>query len=80
MTAYRNDTHTDQHSHYTSHHPLQHKLGVPRMLYERSGDIGQTLRIRRKKYNKSILLRPGVDTPHSVSEMSNRNWITRAQD
>ena len=39
LLVYRKKTHTDQYLHFTSHHPLQHKLGVIRTLLDRSNDI-----------------------------------------
>ena len=36
---YRKKTHTDQYLNFGSHHPLIHKLGVIRILYERSDNI-----------------------------------------
>ena len=39
MLVYRNSTHTDQYLSFQSHHPLNHKLGVIRMLVDRCGSI-----------------------------------------
>ena len=39
VTVYRKDPHADQYLHFTSHHPLQHQLGVVNMAHERSNSI-----------------------------------------
>ena len=49
LLVYRKKTHTDQYLHFTSHHPLQHKLGVIRTLFERCVDIVSEEEDRRKE-------------------------------
>ena len=39
LLVYRKETHTDQYLHFESHHPLQHKLSVIRILFERCQNI-----------------------------------------
>ena len=39
LLVYRKPTHTDQYLNYESHHPLHHKLGVIRTLYDRKNNI-----------------------------------------
>jgi len=39
LLVYRKSTHTDQYLHFSSHHPLQHKLSVIRTLLDRSTNI-----------------------------------------
>jgi len=39
LLVYCKKTHTDQYFHFTSHHPVQHKLGVIRTLLDRCEDI-----------------------------------------
>ena len=39
LLVYRKKTHTDRYLHFSSHHPLQHKLGVIRTLLDRCNDI-----------------------------------------
>ena len=41
LLVYRRKSHTDQYLHFTSHHPLQHKLGVIYMytLFNRCKDV-----------------------------------------
>ena len=39
LLVYRKKSHTDQYLHFTSHHPLQHKLGVIYTLFNRCKDV-----------------------------------------
>ena len=39
IEVYWMKTHTDQYLHLNSHHPLNHKLGVMQMLYDRCKNI-----------------------------------------
>lgn len=39
LLVYRKKSHTDQYLHFTSHHPLQHKLGVIYTLFNRCKEI-----------------------------------------
>ena len=39
LKVYRKSAHTDQYLAYDSHHPLQHKLGVVRTLFDRCLNI-----------------------------------------
>ena len=39
VLVYRKKTHTDQYLNFTSHHPLQHKLGGICTLYDRCENI-----------------------------------------
>jgi len=52
-TVYRKATHTDQYLSFNSHHPLEHKLGVIRTLYERNDNI-VTEEIDRKKEEEHV--------------------------
>ena len=49
LLVYRKKTHTDQYLYFTSHHPLQHKLGVIRTLFDRCVDIVSEEEDRRKE-------------------------------
>jgi len=39
LLVYKKKTHTDQYLHFSSHHPLQHKLSVVKTLLDRSSQI-----------------------------------------
>ena len=39
LQVYRKKTHTDQYLNFSSHHPIQHKLGVIRTLFDRCENI-----------------------------------------
>jgi hypothetical protein len=49
LLVYRKKTHTDQYLHFSSHHPLQHKLGVIRTLLDRCNDIVTETEDRQKE-------------------------------
>ena len=54
LLVYRKKTHTDQYLHFSSHHPLQHKLGVIRTLLDRGNDI-VTEEVDRQKEEQHIV-------------------------
>ena len=39
VQVYRKKTHADRYLNFGSHHPLQHKLGIIRTLYDRCDNI-----------------------------------------
>jgi hypothetical protein len=49
LLVYRKKTHTDQYLHFSSHHPLQHKLGMIRTLLDRCNDIVTDEEDRKKE-------------------------------
>ncbi|XP_071491393.1 uncharacterized protein [Diadema antillarum] len=52
FSVYRKPTHTEQSLNFTSHHPLQHKLGVIRTLNDRAHTIVSKEEDRQQEINK----------------------------
>ena len=50
---HKKPTHTNRYLQYNSHHPLQHKLSVPKTLYDRNDKL-ITNKHDKKKENKQI--------------------------
>ena len=50
ITVYRKPTHTDQYLLFSSHHPLEHKLGVVRTLFHRADTVVADLEDRRSEH------------------------------
>ena len=59
---YTERRHTDQYLHFSSHHPLQHKLSVVRTLLDRSSHIVTEEKIESRKSTISTRLWHGVVT------------------
>jgi len=49
LLVYRKKTHTDQYLHFSSHHPLQHKLSVVQTLLDRSSHIVTEVKDREQE-------------------------------
>jgi len=74
LLVYRKKTHTDQYLHFSSHHPVQHKLSVVRTLLDRSSQIVTEAEDReqeehhiRRKSTTSVRLWQGVVTRNGAS-------------
>jgi len=69
LLVYRKKTHMDQYLHFSSHHPLQHKLSVVRTLLDRSSQIvtEEEDRKQEKHYIGTALTRCGYPDPEHQS-------------
>ena len=69
-TVYRKKTHTDKYLSFNSHHPLSHKVSIPRTLFSRAEKVCSTVGEREdeRKYVTDALRANGY--PMNIIEMN----------